>query len=75
MPNLRMAEGIVNKDLDTRFGMVNNYNSATMTVNFIVQSDGRLQINFLTGSDSRVLEFSETGVVREIKNGSVLWTK
>ena len=39
-----------------------------------VQSDGRVQFTAITGSNSRTVQFSESGIISEIKSGSVLWT-
>ena len=70
-----MANGVIQKDLDQRLVTINNYNQSDAKVNFIRQSDGRLQIGMVLGADSLYIEFSEAGVIRGIKNGSVLWTK
>lgn len=51
-----------------------NFQNSNGRLEAAVQSDGRSQLYFYTGSDTHVVEFSEDGVIKEVMSPSGGWT-
>lgn len=61
--------------LNSKFTMTDNTgDSGEESYNISVQSDGRVQHCVNTGTINRILQYSESGIISEIKGGTTLWT-